>query len=177
MRKLVFFALAAAVFSVFQPTTTARADEPTKTVRIGVFDSRCIAVAYANSAHMAKKFDALKKRLDEAVVAKDEAKQNEIKAEGAAGQEKMHLQGFGTASVAELLADVKDKIPALAKEKGVNIIVSKWDITYQTPGSETVDVTDDLVQLFQPQENALKSIAELKKHPPISEAELRKMKD
>ena len=79
---------------------------------------------------------------------------------GQAGQTKLHMQGFSTASVSEYLEHIKDKIPAIAKQAGVDVIVSKWDLAYQSPDAEFVDVTDLMVKPFNPSEKVLKMVEE-----------------
>jgi hypothetical protein len=149
--------------------------------RLGVFDSRAVAVAYAHSKigqeKIGQEIQGLKKELDAAEAAGDKAKADEIRAEGKAGQERLHQQGFGTASVKKYLDPVKDKIPQVAKDAGVDVIVSKWDLTYQNPAVETVDVTDEVVKLFEPSERVVKMVQEMKKHPPMDEDDVRKIKD
>jgi hypothetical protein len=156
--------------------------KPEKTkVRLGVFDSRAVAVAYAHSKigqeKIGQQIKELKTDLDAAEAAGDKAKADEIRAEGKAGQERMHQQGFGTASVKKYLDAVKDEIPLVAKDAGVEVIVSKWDVTYQKPTVESVDVTDEIVKLFEPNERVLKIVQEMKKVPPMDEDDVRKIKD
>lgn len=159
-----------------------RADDPdAKTekakLRVGTFDSRAIAIAYVRTDDFKQ---ALKKMMEEHKKAKtegDEKKVKELEAKGQAGQQLLHTQGFSTASVGEYLEHVKDKIPAVAKEVGVDVIVSKWDMVYQSPDAEFVDVTDQLVKLFKPDEKTLKIGEDLRKIPPISLEEARNIKD
>lgn len=150
----------------------------TKTrLRVGTFDSRAIAIAYVRTDDFNQ---ALKKMMEEHKKAKaegDEKKVKELEAKGEAQQQLLHTQGFSTASVGEYLERVKDKIPAIAKEVSVDVIVSKWDMVYQSPDADFVDVTDQLVKLFKPDEKTLKIGEELRKHPPISLEEARNIKD
>ncbi|MGW8256241.1 MAG: hypothetical protein ACWGMZ_02025 [Thermoguttaceae bacterium] len=148
-----------------------------KRLKVGVFDSRAIAVAYCGSVeHEAK----LKKMMDEYKKAKAQGnakKVAELEAAGKAGQQKMHMQGFSTASVSELLEHIKDQIPAIAKQTGVDVIVSKWDIVYQAPDAEFVDVTDALIKPFHPDERKIKIINEMKKQTPMPLEQARQIKD
>jgi Skp family chaperone for outer membrane proteins len=181
--RIVIFALAALVLGVSSMASAAE-DSTTnaeKKVRVGVFDSRAVAIAYTHSKagqeHIQQQLQQLKKELDQAEASGDKEKAEHIKAEGKAGQERLHLQGFGTASVKKYLELVKDKIPAVAKDAKVDFIVSKWEVAYQSPAVEIVDITDDLVKLFEPNERALKSIQELKKQRPLDEDVIRNIKD
>jgi len=145
--------------------------------RVGTFDSRAVAVAYASSKFFNERLQQMKTQLAEAEAKGDKEKADQIKAQGKSLQEQMHLQGFGTASVKKYLDVVKDKLPAIAKEAHVDFIVSKWDVVYQDPAVEAVDVTEDIVKAFEPNAQTLKSIQDLIKHPPIAEEEIRKIKD
>jgi hypothetical protein len=50
-------------------------------------------------------------------------------------------------------------------------------MVYQSPDAEFVDVTDQLVKLFKPDEKTLKIGEDLRKIPPISLEEARNIKD
>jgi hypothetical protein len=137
---------------------TAFAQSQTNKMRIGVYDSRAIAIAYGNSAEFQNN-DKLMKEID--------ARMRVL-------QRRMHEQGFSTGSVADLIVKVKDSLPAVAKKANVRLIVSKWDVNYQSPDVELVDVTDELVAQFHPNENVaanpkvkvLDVIKGLKNQPP-----------
>jgi hypothetical protein len=146
-------------------------------VRVGTFDSRAVAVAYTRTESFGQ---SVKKLMDEgkkAEAAGDQEKIKELKAAGRAGQDLIHQQGFGTASVANILDTIKDQLPDIAQKAGVDVIVSKWDITYQTPSAEFVDVTHEMIKPFKPNEKTLKIIEDLLKHPPVSAEELKKHVD
>jgi hypothetical protein len=158
------------------PSTTAT---PAKAnLRVGTFDSRAVAIAWVRS----EAFDRqLKKKIHEekqAEAAGDRETVEKLKAEGRAGQEQVHLQGFGGASVADILEKIKDQIPALAQEAGVDVIVSKWDLVYQVPGAEFVDVTALMIRPFRPNAKARPiNLKELEKTPLVPLDELKKHKD
>ena len=88
----------------------------------------------------------------------------------------VHKQGFGTWSVDNILDNIKGKIPKIAKQADVDVIVSKWDIVYQRSGVEFVDVTDLMVQPFDPDESTLKTIQEVLKRAPVPLEELENHK-
>ena len=106
----------------------------------------------------------------------DQQKINKLKEWGKKAQALRHKQGFGTASVKNLLEHIKQDIPKVAKEAGVDIIVSKWDMAYQAKNAEFVDVTELLIRGFEPSEKALKIIRELRKHKPFSDDVIEKHK-
>lgn len=87
----------------------------------------------------------------------------------------MHKQGFSTWPVDDILERIKDQIPEIAKQAGVDIIVSKWDIVYQLPGVEFIDVTDLLVMPFAPDASTLDLIKSLREIEPVSLEELEEL--
>jgi Skp family chaperone for outer membrane proteins len=164
------------IYSMVQAENPESKTTKTK-LRVGTFDSRAIAMAYVNTDDFKQALHKLKDEYKKAMADGDEKKAKELGAKGEAQQRLLHTQGFSTASVGEYLERVKDKIPAIAKEVGVDVIVSKWDMVYQSPDADFVDVTDQLVKLFNPDEKTLKIGEDLKKSPPISLEEARNIKD
>jgi ketosteroid isomerase-like protein len=58
----------------------------------------------------------------------------------------------------------------VAKKAGVQAIVSKWELNYQGPDVEVVDVTEDLAVLFPISDQARKQgrdWREILKHAPV----------
>ena len=146
-------------------------------LRIGIFDSRAVAVAYAASDVHNRLIKQMMEQHAEAKAAGDKQKVAELEARGKAQQDQLHQQGFGTASVAGILETIKDQLPAIARQAGVDLIVSRWDVVYQTPGVELTDITGELVKPFNPSARTLKTIEELQKLPPVSLEELKRLKD
>jgi Skp family chaperone for outer membrane proteins len=142
---------------------------------IGTFDSRAVTIAYAHSEQWKQKLQQMQKGLDEAKSAGDMNKVKEIEQWGPANQIKFHMQGFGTADVSDILENIKSDIPGIAKEAGVDIIVSKWNIVYQNPSIKTVDITEKLIAPFKPDAKVLSIIKDLKSKQPISNDILEKM--
>lgn len=151
------------------------AAERKKLLRVGVYDSRGIAIAYCNSEHWSKVLNEKQAALEQAKKDGDAEKVKEIEAWGPAQQAQAHLQGFGTAPVHEYLDKIKTEIPKVAKTAGVDVIVSKWETDYLSPDAEVVDVTTELAKLFNPNERAWKSIESLKKWKPYSREELERI--
>ena len=136
--------------------------EPAK-VRLGTYDNRAIAMAFAASA-----YNPVKEKMAEMEKAKaegDEAKVKELEHWGVTLQKKLHFQGFGHYPVDDLLANVADKIPGVAEKNHLDAIV--WLCDYRdTERVEIVDVTKDLVALFDPPERVLNWIDQMN-HPPV----------
>ena len=170
------------VFTTLMVFTLVGAEQPEEKIsgsmlRIGTFDSRAIAIAYYNSEAHSDYIKNLKAERDKAKEAGDEERVKELNEEGEASQELAHKQGFSTYPVDNILETIKEKIPDIAKKANVDVIVSKWDIVYQRPGVEFIDVTAELVKIINPDEKMLKLLEEIKKQDPVSLEELEKQKD
>lgn len=157
-------------------TVAKASDKQTRPLlRVGVYDSRAIAIAYGNSEHFSKILKEKQAALEQAKKDGDTDTVKEIEAWGPAHQAEAHLKAFGTAPVHDCLDCVRDQIPQVAKAAGVDVIVSKWEFDYQSPDAETVDVTVELAKLFNPNERAWKSIESLDQWKPYSAEELRRL--
>ena len=137
--------------------------------RIGVYDSRSIAVASAGSEVFNKWMSALREEHEKAKAAEDQKRVAEIEAEGAARQKLMHKQGFSTAPVDNILEQIKDRLPAIKQKAGVDVLVSKWDkdTLAKHSSAKRVDVTMELIDAFNPNERQRKSAIAIQKHKPI----------
>lgn len=143
------------------------AQSQTNKLRVGVYDSRVIAVAYANSNEFQ---EAMKPTLEDhkkAKEAKDEKRLKEIDARMRLRQRRAHEQAFSTGSVIGIMDKVKNSLPAVAKEAGVALIVSKWEVNFQSPNVEIVDVTDKIAALFHIREQGKKWLKQIPLKEPI----------
>jgi len=52
-------------------------------------------------------------------------------------------------------------------ETHVDLLVSRWDVVQRHAGARTVDVTDALVALFDPNERTLRTVRELAGQEPL----------
>jgi hypothetical protein len=136
--------------------------------KIGVYDSRSIAIAYGGSEFFAEWFQDLQRRHDGAEAADEEELVAQLAAEAHAKQEQMHKQGFSTAPVDDLLEHIKNKIPEIMESHGVIALVSKWDEEGMAAhaSAEKVDLTMDLVKAFDPDKRQLKGAREIMKQEP-----------
>jgi hypothetical protein len=82
-------------------------------------------------------------------------------------QVRMHQQAFSDGPVSSILATVKDKLPAIAAQAGVTLIVSKWAMPFHGAGVDAVDVTLPIVTLFHPTAQTLAIIEQMKSQDPI----------
>ena len=155
-----WIALSIAVLALTSSTTSAQS-QPNR-LRIGVYDSRAVAVAYCSSAEFRDAMKSVKADYDKAKAAKDEKRMKEMEARMKSQQRRQHEQGFSTASVGAIMAKVGTSLPALAEQTGVQLIVSKWEVNYRSGEVEVVDVTDLIVGLFNVDQRALKQIEEIR---------------
>jgi len=145
---------------------------PAPTVRLGLYDSRAVAIAYAGSPHLAKTMQELKARHRKAKEAGDAMEVSRLESEGAALQRRLHDQGFGTAPVDDLLGLIADRLPAIREEAGVTAFVSKWDreALAKHRGTPTRDVTMRLVDAFGPSAKARRNAVEIQSRRPGTRA-------
>jgi hypothetical protein len=140
-------------------------------VVVGTFDSRAIATAWIRSKAFGQYLNGQRgdigRALERAKSAGDLALAAQLAALGPAMQRRGHEQGFGTAPVDEILARVQDRLPAVAKQAGVDVIVSKWTLTWRSSDARFVDVTGPLVALFEPDEKTLEVIRQLIETEPL----------
>jgi hypothetical protein len=141
-------------------------DDGGPAVRIGTYDSRAIAIAYARSAHLETVHADLLRRRAEAERAGDEALIREIEALGGSLQLRLRLQGFSTAPVDDLLDAVRDRLPEVAR--GARVAAIMRSVDFHGPGVEIVDVTDGLVALFEPDAEVLSLVANMRSEPPLA---------
>ena len=162
-----WFRVSSAVAWGVLTSATVSAQSQAGKLRVGVYDSRAIAIAYANSAEFRESLKPIQAEYAQAKKEKNDKRMKEIDAQMKQQQRRAHEQGFSTGSVAGILAKVKDSLPGVAKQAGVEVIVSKWELNHQSPGIEVVDVTDELVALFHPSEKVLCWVKDLKSRPPL----------
>lgn len=156
-------AATAALLLAAGPSEPAAKEVTAHTVRIGTYDNRAIAMAWA-----ASEYNPVKGKMAEMEKAKaegDDAKVKELEHWGVTLQKKLHFQGFGHYPVDDLLTPVADKLPGVAEKNHLDAIV--WMTDFTADGVQSVDVTDDLVRLFNPPEQVIRGIAQMKAHKPV----------
>jgi hypothetical protein len=84
----------------------------------------------------------------------------ELETWGAKHQQLLHMQGFGRVPVDDLLEPVRDRIAAVAADRTLDAIVMSCD--FKSDQVELVDVTDDLVALYEPNEATLKTVQNIR---------------
>ncbi len=162
---MAFILAGAAVMTALSLGNAADTRQNSK-VRVGVYDNRAIAVAYFNSAAKHESVASWKMQHDKARQAGDEKRAKQIETAMDRMQWLAHRQGFGRASVDEAMASVKDKLADVAKKANVSAIVYTPDYL-DSAWVERVDVTSEVVALFDPSEKTLKTVDAMKKIEPV----------
>ena len=149
----------------------SKCKSPKQRVRIGIYDSRAIALAYWRTENRLDRYIApLVEQAKQAKTAGDEQRAKELDEELWAHQKLLHRQVFSTESVDEILEHIKDKLSEITASAGVTEIISKWDKKRlaQYRSAKLVDVTGQLVDVFKPDDKTLAMIRELPKHKPLT---------
>lgn len=163
-RGVLAFIVAAAVVMTALSLGVKPAEEKART-RIGVYDNRAVAIAYIGSAAHEAQLKAYRDRHVAAVASGDEKTAATIRRAMDRMQWLTHRQGFGRASVDDAMALIRDKLPQVARETRVAAIVCNPD-HLDAALVERVDVTDQVVALFDPGEKAMKSIESVRRVEP-----------
>lgn len=161
--------LAAAAMAMSCSATHGGADTNAAPERIGVYDSRIVAYAHFVSEAQQRKLNEEIKAARDAQAAGQTNQFQELSAVLKKKQDQIHLQGFSTAPIEDVLTEIRDQLPAIEKEAGVSKLICKWDkeALKLHPKAEQVDVTDALARLFKPNAEHLKVMDQLKRSKPV----------
>jgi hypothetical protein len=143
------------------------APEPGEELRLGVFDSRAVAVAYARSELHARWMKELLARKQAAVERGDAKEAAAVEAEGARHQRRFHLQGFSVVPIDDILVHLEGHLPAVAEQMEVDAIVNRWSVAHHRSGVELVDVTEALIAPFEPDDQTLSIVRDLRDREPL----------
>lgn len=156
-----------------QQRTTPAVTQASAPIRIGVFDSRGVALAYGRSARpdcMTAKVDQIRREHDDASKAGDKDRMKQLETQAIATQDRIHKQVFSGAPIPEVLALLKDDLPEVAKEANVSMIIG--DVLYHGDDVELVDVTLEMCEPFKPDAKTRQMIKDLIAKPPVPESQL-----
>lgn len=155
---------------------------PTETsvTRIGVYDSRSIAVAFIGSeiyqnSSIGKQHAALQAELMKAKAEGDDERFEKLCKQAEPQTTLLHQQGFSTAPVDDILEHITDRLPEIMKQAEVDRLISKWDTKTlaKHESSEREDVTILLIEAFKPNERQKAIAIGIQNHEPLP---LEKMK-
>lgn len=139
-------------------------------MRVGVYDSRMVAVWYYNSTDYRNSFKTMMEEMKKAKESNNIEKQNELNGKGELLQRIAHDKSFGTGSVAEILESRKEEIAKLAKTERMDIIVSKWELNFSNKDLEIIDITEKLLKQFGADEKIMGYYKDMKNNLPIKNA-------
>ena len=158
------------LFSVcflFFTSCTIFSQQETAKLRIGTFDSRCVALAYGRSAEFNQLRDSIETLYSKAKADSNKEKIDEIDQYKPTMQVLLHQQVFSNGSIVNIIEKIKEKITAIAKENKLNMILSKWEITFTDGSVDLVDITDQLTAFYKPDEATKKIIENIKAMEPV----------
>ena len=162
------------VCAVFVIAGPAKKEKPV--LCVGLFDSRAVALAWGRSEAFEKQLSDMTAEHKKAKAAGDTKRIARLEKAGSQAQDRGHKQVFGNEPIDDVLERIAKDLPRIAKSAGVDIIVSKWEIAYQKRSAKFVDVTWEMVDLFEPDEKTVKIARDLVKRKPVSSEELDKHK-
>lgn len=143
-------------------SNSADAQKAQKTIKIGTYDSRVIVLAYSRSEGFKTKLSGMEKKSESDMKSSDSDKKDQAAYRMITYQFLLHQQVFCAGSASAVIEIVKDKLPQVAKDAGVSVIVSKWELPWNDPSAEVVDLTMEIAKLFNPTpdfENTAKEVA------------------
>ncbi len=173
-RNLIVLAGLAVVTActVFVIAGPAKKEKPV--LCVGLFDSRAVALACGRSETFKKQLGDMRAEYEKAMAAGAWERVDQFEKAGPRNQDRLNKQVFGNEPVDDVLEKIAKDLPKIAESAGVDIIVSKWEIAYQKRSAKFVDVTWEMVNLFEPDAETLTIAKDLLKHKPVSSKELDK---
>jgi len=174
--KMFKSAVLVLVFIVVLGDLQAEKSEKRKDVskkRVGIYDSRAVAVAFVGSKAFNKWLSELRAKHATAKVKGDKKQTAKLEAEAEAQQKLLHRQGFGTAPINNILEHIN--LIEIAKKEKIDEFVSKWNkkALAKYTSSEKIDVTMLLVYALKPNDRQLKFAKDILKKPPVSQDKLK----
>lgn len=157
--------------TLFQANSGFAQNSPNR-LKIGVYDSRVVVFAWSRSNYFREHLDKIRQHGDSVMKTNDTLKIKEVSIQGMSYQHLLHQMVFSNGSAARIIDLVKDKLLDVARQADVKIVLSKYELCYQDPSVEIVDLTTQVSQLFNPTENIDKMVGEITKSQPIPLDEL-----
>ena len=138
--------------------------------RIGVYDSRAIAICWFQSQEGQKDLMSLREEFNSAKAKGDSVQAKKLEEKGQLTQRILHDKGFGRGSVAEIIEKKLNELKELAKKEKLMAICSKWELNFSSPDVETVDITMNILDMFKATDKVKKMVEEMKGIEPIKDA-------
>jgi hypothetical protein len=153
-------------------SSSAVAQKKLPVIRIGTYDSRVVTFAWSRTDQLRQHLLKINQMSDSARKANDSSLLKDASVQAMSFQHLLHQMVFSKGSTAWIMELIKDKLRELAKKSGVSIIVSKWELNFNDPSFEVVDLTSQVAALFQPKENIDKMAEEISKATPVPMEEM-----
>ena len=135
-------------------------------LRIGTYKSYILALAYYRSDVFQKQMADLSVQIEQAKADGKDELLKRLKIKSSILQQQVRGQLSGRAPIDNVLAHMKDALPKVAQDSGVEAISNK--VNYHSPDVELVDITDVLVGQLNPSDKTLEAIKYItKQHPPV----------
>ena len=172
--KSVFLRIAVVIAIIFSglaicaPGETPAAENK---IRIGVFNTRAITVAYARSGIFNEKIAKIVTEANKAKANGNDKVYKQLDAELKMQQDKMHWQVYGNLGIDDILMHVRPSYQKIAAQAGVAAIAE--NVVYSDPGTEIVDVTEMVAEEFKPDKKTKEMMQEIIKKPVLSFEQLK----
>lgn len=147
------------------PLSVAAEAEGAGVLKVGVYDSRAVALAYGRSSEFEARIDRMRAERAEAEAAGDSTRVEELNEEGPWLQERMHMQVFGNLPVDDILEGRGEMIAEVARSTGVDVIVPS--VAWSGDGVEIVDVTEAFAEQFGVDEQTLQMVRQVRDVEPV----------
>lgn len=148
-----------------EPRSDTSAGKESTILRVGVYESRAVALAYGRSELNMERIRDLKGKFKQAEAEGDEVTKTECETLGPRWQDLLHRQVFGDAPIRDILAILEPHLPELRKTTGVELIVT--GVVTAGDGVEVVDVTREMMTLFDVDEETIEMAGQIKNSPPV----------
>jgi hypothetical protein len=177
MKRINWIGCAAAVVvsvvACSVPSTARSGGQADGGLRVGIFDSRGVALAYGRSDRpdcMMARVNEIRQQHALAEAAGDEDRMEALETEVKTLQDVIHLQVFSGEPIDDILTLIEDDMEDIAAAAGVDLIVG--NVLYQRRGVQLVDVTLDMCAAFEPDAGTSRAINELLVQEPVDPADM-----
>ncbi|MBE0644361.1 MAG: hypothetical protein IH600_09805 [Bacteroidetes bacterium] len=150
--------------------TSAGMQIATAQMRVGVFDSRALALARFRSADYDNPLKGMMQEMKAAKESGNDAEIARLNKLGGLHQAHMHDVVFGSGSINDCFAELKDRLSVIANEEHLDMIVSRWETAFVASDVVLVDITGKLVEYYHPDEVVQKMLEGLKTVEPVKDA-------
>jgi len=141
-----------------------------KNIKIGIYDSRSIALAYSGTDNFRKRVREIKSNYQNAKENNNKKDMKRYEKIGKNYQKQLHKQVFSTYPVDNILKKYEKQLNAVMRNVEVGLIISKWDkkSLKHYKKAEKVDITEKMILMIKPDEKQYKMAIDIQTKKPIS---------